>query len=272
VLDFASAIEAERKNNFTTGHRCPDVKCHLHSSYWPMAGGLIFWPEGLRLFLSSDISNAVTDTHEWQGFEYDKFSHIIRSIISVNQPDSLEILFGAGWPVYPFAWFEACRHHWKTELLRTLLCSMMNWRHSSSVVDLRHDAYLVPLGNWYVDCMYVRELWDLSFSNLYHTRHLSLEAARCLWEAGFQDVDNLSGFYMKDLDTPVTPLWIQARSLSSEFSRDRVFRWGLIKWLVEKGAMLNWVHPSLQMTPAHLIASNYAWERQYHHMEASKRT
>jgi hypothetical protein len=272
VLEFQSAIEAERKNKFTTGHRCRDEGCRIQSSYWPMVDGLVFWPDGLRLFLSSDISNAVTNAHEWQSLEYDYFGYVVYSILLLGHHDSLELLSGAGCPVYPFAWFQACECRLETEMLSKLVCSMMNRRHSSSVVESRHDTCREPVSFLYCNTAYVREFWDVSFSNLYHTRDLSLEAARCLWEAGFKDVDNLSGFYQEDVDTSATPLWIQARiPFSPETFRFPRFSWGLIEWLVEKGAMLNWVHPSLQTTPAHLIASNYACERQYHEIEASKR-
>jgi hypothetical protein len=59
-------------------------------------------------------------------------------------------------------------------------------------------------------------------------------------------------------------LWCQ---LTKAFSNDRDVRWrpewDLVEWLVAKGARLDWFHPNLHTTPAHIVASIYAWETQH---------
>jgi hypothetical protein len=99
------------------------------------------------------------------------------------------------------------------DALRQLLISMMDCRLSSATAEVaaQHanslDDTIRPLLP--MPMFSIGSLWDSSFTNLYHTPTLTTDAAECLWQAGFRDLNASSGFFKDDKDPRVTPLWIQ---------------------------------------------------------------
>jgi hypothetical protein len=130
--------------------------------------------------------------------------------MKMGQLRPLDLLAYQKFPVYPFAWFYTSEMKMQQNALHQLLISMMDWRlssataevaaqHANSLDDTIRSLLPMPMFS-------IGSLWDSSFANLYHTPTLTTDAAECLWQAGFRDLNASSGYFK---DPRVTPLWIQ---------------------------------------------------------------
>lgn len=221
---------------------------------------LIYWPEGIRILLSSSFLASLTRSDTWDRASHDDFLLALCFNVGVDNFESLNLLADIGWPVYPTAWFVAYWNHLRapSTYFAQLVRAMLNWKalQPKSHAVIKPDCSSCLELSIYANASVLFDIWrhvpwDSGLDNLYHCPWMSLTLVNALWEAGFERVDNLALCVSWACGVPSTPLWIQASELSRFFYRSQ--QWDIMEWFVEKGARLDWVHPVLRITPAHRI-------------------
>lgn len=195
------------------------------------------WPKGVKLLLKHGVR---TDTLDQTGRSALDWAIWYKNIEVVH------LLLEARVPITRWTWqyaLEAQNPVFAASVAREVKNRIEN--HPEILLSTRmHVCEETHVSQYEAICL-----------SLYHAATLTIDVAKELFKVGFNEID--LSVSCKNLwvcgwgQRYGTPLWVHAANLNLEqFTTGIAF----LKWFIDKGAMLNAVHPHFKTLPNHLIA------------------
>lgn len=203
-----------------------------------------YWPDGLRTLLRTSFLRArgpLLGLHNLYSLD-----GIVSRGLYETTLESLHILGEAHPMAYWLTFCDICKylHNGDLDWAETFICDMRERINTGRMTAI--------LGTPYKD--------EVSFPSFHHASSLRVNSMRMLSDAGITYDDEPKHAWRGWDDTYHfgTPLWFHGfRSLTS--GNLYFHEWGLLELMVIHGARLDWKHPELLTTPAHLISLISAW-------------
>jgi hypothetical protein len=203
---------------------------------------IIRWPEGVDTLLSRGFDTNNLDAHGYSALDL---------AIILEDVEAIDMLLQSDIHPTKYTWESSVLFFFRgnLQIRRTRLAQISQWLNRQALLDpgvnfISSDYISMVNKESPTPKMTTSSTKDVLYT-LYHESGLDYLAARCLFEAGFRDIDvsATDGSYWAG-----TPLWTQACSMEI-YNKEKV---SLLAWLISKGANLQIEHWHLT-APVHAI-------------------
>jgi hypothetical protein len=227
ATEFASCLRFADPNDLLTALADIDILRALSS-----------WPQGVKILVCCETVNRLTISDLWS------------AVIQSANPDSILALLSYGVNVTFQDW---------SQLLYIINKLMYEDVELYSEYTSKYGLILLQMAGALSPSIDTEATLHNLDTTLYHTPHLGLAPAECLWISGRQNMDEVGVAYGQypwhnsepAIDVQVTPLWIVSRYSLLKWKDF----WAVVKWLIERDANVHWISPILT-TPAHEIIAH----------------